>query len=83
VFFPAEFQRRLAKERLGVEADEIDGGHPVALSRPELLADRLVRYLRSPAMTAYVAAEAHPPMPSSRRELLPMLDTLAALATRQ
>jgi pimeloyl-ACP methyl ester carboxylesterase len=33
-FFPAEFQRRLAEERLGVKADEIPGGHLVALSQP-------------------------------------------------
>ena len=39
--FPAEFQRRVARERLGIEADEIDGGHMVALSRPRELAERL------------------------------------------
>jgi pimeloyl-ACP methyl ester carboxylesterase len=45
--FPAEFQRRIAAERLGVEADEIPGGHLVALSRPAELADRLEAYLPS------------------------------------
>jgi pimeloyl-ACP methyl ester carboxylesterase len=44
--FPLEFQRRVARERLGIEADEIDGGHLVALSRPGELADRLVRFGR-------------------------------------
>jgi pimeloyl-ACP methyl ester carboxylesterase len=43
--FPVAFQRRLAQERLGVIADEIPGGHLVALSRPGELADRLVGYL--------------------------------------
>ena len=42
--FPAAFQRRVARERLGIEADEIDGGHLVALSRPRELADRLETY---------------------------------------
>ncbi|MCO1655198.1 alpha/beta fold hydrolase [Pseudonocardia humida] len=44
-FFPLEFQRRLARDRLGVELDEMPGGHLVALSRPVELADRLVAYL--------------------------------------
>lgn len=43
-FFPAGFQRRIAKTRLGVEADEIAGGHLVALSNPVELAARLHRY---------------------------------------
>ena len=42
--FPAAFQRRVARERLGLEADEIDGGHMVALSRPRELAHRLDAY---------------------------------------
>ena len=42
--FPLEFQRRIARERLGVEADEIDGGHMVAMSNPIGLADRLEAY---------------------------------------
>lgn len=45
-FFPAEFQRRVAQTRLGVEADVIEGGHLVALSNPGGLAERLVAYLR-------------------------------------
>src|SRR5262249_31925870 len=42
--FPARFLRRIARERLGVTPDEIDGGHPPALSRPKELADRLDAY---------------------------------------
>jgi len=42
--FPAPFQRRLARERLGLVPDEIDGGHLPALSRPAELADRLLAY---------------------------------------
>lgn len=43
-FFPAEFQRRVAQERLGITADEMPGGHLVALSQPEELTTRLVGY---------------------------------------
>lgn len=39
--FPAEFMRRVARDRLGLTADEIDGSHCVALSRPAEVADRL------------------------------------------
>ena len=42
--FPAEFQRRVARERLGLPVDEVPGGHLVALSRPVELADRLESY---------------------------------------
>ncbi len=42
--FPAEFVRRMVKERLGITPDEIDGGHTPALSRPKQLADRLEAY---------------------------------------
>lgn len=41
-FFPADFQRRVARERLGVEPDEIAGGHLVALSNPVSVADYLL-----------------------------------------
>jgi pimeloyl-ACP methyl ester carboxylesterase len=44
-FFPLEFQRRLVRERLGMELDEMPGGHLVALSRPAELAGRLEDYL--------------------------------------
>jgi pimeloyl-ACP methyl ester carboxylesterase len=43
--FPAEFQRRVARDRLGLDADEIPGGHLVALSNPSGLADMLVAYV--------------------------------------
>ena len=43
--FPADFMRRITSERLGITADEIDGGHCVALSRPLELADRFERFL--------------------------------------
>ncbi|MFF7994576.1 alpha/beta fold hydrolase [Kitasatospora xanthocidica] len=42
--FPAEFQRRVARERLGITPQEIPGGHLAALSRPGLLTDRLETY---------------------------------------
>jgi pimeloyl-ACP methyl ester carboxylesterase len=42
--FPAEFFRRMVRERLGITPDEIDGGHTPALSRPRELADRLEAY---------------------------------------
>lgn len=42
--FPLEFQRRIARERLDLEVDEIDGGHMVALSNPVDLAERLEAY---------------------------------------
>jgi pimeloyl-ACP methyl ester carboxylesterase len=38
--FPIEFQRRVVRERLGFEPDEMDGGHLVALSRPVEVAER-------------------------------------------
>jgi pimeloyl-ACP methyl ester carboxylesterase len=41
-FFPVTFQRRLAEERLGVRADEIPGGHLVALSQPVELSNLLL-----------------------------------------
>ena len=42
--FPAPWARRHARERLGLEADEIDGGHSITLSRPRALAERLAVY---------------------------------------
>ena len=53
--FPAAFQRRVAKERLGIDADQIPGGHMVALANPTGLAERLDRY----------AAEVRPGQPGS------------------
>jgi pimeloyl-ACP methyl ester carboxylesterase len=43
-FFPAPFARAMARERLGIVPDEIDGSHCVYLSRPGELADRLEAY---------------------------------------
>ena len=43
-FFPAEFLRRVVRDRLGFTPDEIDGGHCVALSRPRELPERLAAY---------------------------------------
>ena len=42
--FPPRFLRRIARERLGLVPDEIDGGHTPALSRPNELAERLDAY---------------------------------------
>jgi hypothetical protein len=44
-FFTPDFQRRVARERLGIEPDEVDGSHCAALSHPAELADRLIAYL--------------------------------------
>jgi hypothetical protein len=43
-FFPIEFQRRVARDRLGKEVAEIPGGHLVALSNAGGLAECLVAY---------------------------------------
>lgn len=45
--FTAAWARRHARERLGLEADEMDGGHYVTLSRPRELAERLDGYAAS------------------------------------
>lgn len=45
-FFPVEFQRRVARERLGIDPDEMPGGHLTAFSRPTELAERLDAYWR-------------------------------------
>jgi pimeloyl-ACP methyl ester carboxylesterase len=42
--FTAEWARRHARERLGIDADEIDGGHYITLSHPRELAERLDAY---------------------------------------
>jgi pimeloyl-ACP methyl ester carboxylesterase len=41
--FPEAFQRRVARERLGIEAETMPGGHLVALAGPDGVADRLIR----------------------------------------
>jgi pimeloyl-ACP methyl ester carboxylesterase len=45
-FFPIEFQRRVARERLRLSVDEVPGGHLLALANPGGLADRLLGYVR-------------------------------------
>jgi hypothetical protein len=44
-FFPAPFQRRVVRERLGITPDEMDGGHLPALARPDELVGWLEHYL--------------------------------------
>ena len=46
-FFPADFMRRVVRERLGTTPDEIASGHLPALSQPEELARRLENYRAS------------------------------------
>lgn len=46
-FFPAAFMRRVARERLGIVPDEMDGSHCAGLSRPEELAGRLEVYRKN------------------------------------
>ena len=42
--FPAGWLRGVVRDRLGIEADEIPGGHCAALSRPRELAAQLAAY---------------------------------------
>jgi len=44
-FFPLEFQRRVAKDRLGLDVDVVPGGHLAALSFPAELSAQLTGYL--------------------------------------
>jgi pimeloyl-ACP methyl ester carboxylesterase len=44
-FFPLDFQRRVARERLRLAVDEVPGGHLVALSNPHGLVQQLLGYL--------------------------------------
>lgn len=44
--FPLEFQRRVVRERLGLEVDVMPGGHLMALSRPQELVDLLVDFAK-------------------------------------
>ena len=41
--FPLSFQRRVARERLGVDVDVMPGGHLPMLARPRELPEHLVR----------------------------------------
>ncbi len=42
-FFPIDFQRRVARERLGLEPDVVPGGHLLALANPEAVANYLIQ----------------------------------------
>lgn len=42
-FFPVEFQRRVARDRLGVAIDVLPGGHLLPLVQPRLVANYLLR----------------------------------------
>jgi pimeloyl-ACP methyl ester carboxylesterase len=44
--FPAGFQRRIVRARLGIVPDEMDSGHLPALAHPVELAARLDAYAR-------------------------------------
>lgn len=46
-FFPLAFQRRVARERVGLEAEEIPGGHCAPLSHPQEVAAALEASLPS------------------------------------
>ena len=46
-FFPIEFQRRVARERLGKEVQQVPGGHLVALSNAEGLTARFLAYAKA------------------------------------
>ena len=65
--FPTGFLRRIARERLGITPDEIDGGHTPALSRPHELADRLEAYAAGQGLA-----------PTGRRRLQPASRGLTA-----
>ena len=52
-FFPVDFQRRVARERMGLTVDGLPGGHLIALSNPRGLVDRS----RAAAPRAHAVAE--------------------------
>jgi hypothetical protein len=45
-FFPVGLQRRVARDRLGVEADVLPGGHLLPLVQPRLVAEYLLQTTR-------------------------------------
>lgn len=45
-FFPVDFQRRVVRERLGIDPEEMRGGHLPALARPDELAEQLTNDCR-------------------------------------
>ena len=44
--FPFEFQKRVVRDRLKIDPEALRGGHLVALSNPQGLADLLLRLER-------------------------------------
>ena len=42
--FPLDFQRRVVRDRLGLELDVMPGGHLAPLSHPAELADQILSY---------------------------------------
>lgn len=56
-FFPPGWQRNVVRERLGIEPDEIDGGHCVALSRPQELVELFETLRRETAYTGLSGPE--------------------------
>jgi pimeloyl-ACP methyl ester carboxylesterase len=69
--FPAVFQRRVARERLGLDADEIPGGHMVALANPKGLAERLDRYVAEVNLGSQDSAAASERAAGSARRVRP------------
>jgi pimeloyl-ACP methyl ester carboxylesterase len=55
-FFPADFQRRVVRERLGIVPDEMAGGHLPALARPAELVERLEEFRAALAASSPVGA---------------------------
>jgi pimeloyl-ACP methyl ester carboxylesterase len=52
-FFPVEFQRRVARERVQREVEVVPGGHLVTLSHPRELAEHLLSYLPAASRKAH------------------------------
>ncbi len=77
--FPLAFQRRVARERLGLEIDQIPGGHVPMLSRPgelwrgrrfdssELAQRRVIGYRDLAKLAVAVERDLTPPSVASAR----------------
>jgi pimeloyl-ACP methyl ester carboxylesterase len=63
-FFPRGFQRRVVRERLGVQIDETAGGHLLALSQTTELARRLDAYWREQRSLPATGPAAHSAPPA-------------------
>ena len=46
-FFPVDLQRRVSRDRLGIEPDVLPGGHLLPLAQPRLVADYLLQTKRA------------------------------------